>query len=373
MKTDIIRQRRSYALVLRIILGSIILGLASAAYGQQSSGKLIREVVHGRSLANSVTKESPDRNVSIYLPPSYETSSTRLYPVIYLLHGITDTDQTWTRAWSKNSDGYATILDVMDKGIADGRFGEMIIVMPDQNTRAMGSFYVNSSVTGNWEDFTAKELVGHIDSKYRTVAKPESRGITGHSMGGYGALTLAMKNPDVFSVAYGINPAIIGWGADLTIDTPGFVNVLKANTIDDLIRTRDLYALAAVTVSQAFSPNPNKPPFFADFPFAVVEGKVVPSEPGHSKWEANFPVRMVSKYKENLKKLRGLRFDSGFEDEFKFIPANSRAFSAELTKHGIEHIFEEYNGDHRNRMWSRTGRLHTEILPYFWLMLDRTN
>lgn len=355
----------------RVVSALFIFGLlVISAFGQQRTGRLVREVVHGRSLENTVTKESPDRNVSIYLPPSYDSSPAKRYPVVYLLHGITDTDQNWTVAWTKNNDGYATLQDLMNKGVAENRFGEMIVVMPDQNTKGLGSFYVNSSVTGNWEDFTAKELVAYIDGKYRTIAKAGARGIGGHSMGGYGALTLAMKHPDVYSVAYGINPAIMGWSADLTSETPGFINVLKINSFDDLMKTRDLYTIATVTVSQAFSPNPSKPPFYADFPFAMVDGKVVASQPGHSNWEAKFPVNMVKTYKANLLKLRGIRFDSGYEDEFKFIPANSRSFSAELTRNGIDHIFEEYNGDHRNRMWSRKGRLYNEILPYFWLLLD---
>ena len=80
--------------------------------------------------------------------------------------------------------------------------------------------------------------------------------------------------------------------------------------------------------------------------------------------------KMVEKYKTNLSALRGFRFDSGYEDEFTHIPPTTRTMSAKLAKAGIDHIFEEYNGDHRNRMWGRTGRLYTEVLPYFWLLLE---
>ena len=101
--------------------------LQTTAFAQ--TGKIIREVVHGKSLENTVTKENPDRNVSIYLPPSYETSANKRYPVLYLLHGIGDTDETWTRAWTEKNDGYTTIQDVLNKGIAAGRFGEMMMIM----------------------------------------------------------------------------------------------------------------------------------------------------------------------------------------------------------------------------------------------------
>lgn len=335
-------------------------------------GTLLREKVHGVSLEKNVTGESPDRNVAIYLPPSYQTSPEKRFPVVYLLHGITDTENNWVKAWTTENDGYATLQDVMDKGLAEGKFGEMIVVMPDEKTNAFGSFYVNSSVTGNWANFTTKDLVSYIDGKFRTLAKSESRGIGGHSMGGYGAITLGMKHPEVFSVVYGINTAMMGWGGDFMPNSPNFSKILNIKSFEDLMKTRDIYTMATVTLAQAFSPNPNNPPFFADFPFAMVDGKLQPTT-AYAKWEANFPVNMVKPYKANLLKLRGFRFDSGYEDEFKFIPVNSRALSAELTKNGVEHIFEEYNGDHRNRMWSRKGRLYNEILPYFWLLLDSKN
>ena len=333
-------------------------------------GTLLREKIHGVSLEKNVSGESAMRNVAIYLPPSYKFAPEKRYPVVYLLHGIGDTEDEWIKAWTNKNDGYATLQDEMDKGVSEGKFGEMIVVMPDERTNAFGSFYVNSSVTGNWDDFTTKELDAYVDTKFRTLAKPESRGIGGHSMGGYGAITLGMKHPEVFSVVYAMNPAVIGWGGDLTINSPNFANILKIKSVDELMKTNDLYTMATVTLAQAFSPNPNNPPFLVDFPFAMVDGKLQPAAPAYAKWEENFPVNMVKPYKSNLLKLRGFRFDSGYEDEFKFIPINSRALSAELAKNGVEHIFEEYNGDHRNRMWSRTGRLYNEVLPYFWLLLD---
>jgi len=130
-----------------------------------------------------------------------------------------------------------------------------------------------------------------------------------------------------------------------------------------------LFALGVIVVGQAFSPNPERPPLFVDLPFALVDGKVQPAQPAFSRWQENMPVKMVDKYAANLRKLRGLRFDSGYEDEFTHIPPTSRALSAALSERGIDR-FEEYNGDHRNRMWGRTGRLASEVLPYFWLLQD---
>lgn len=349
-----------------VLPASLILAAVSA-FAQ--SGRVVSEVVHGKSLENTSTKENPDRNVAVYLPPGYETSGSKRYPVLYLLHGIGDTEKTWLRAWKPGDSGYDSIPAIMDNGIRNGRFGEFIVVMPDEKTNWFGSFYVNSAVTGNWADFTAKELVAFIDGKYRTIADREHRAVAGHSMGGYGAITLGMKHAEVFGSVYGMNPAIIDWGGDLGIEQPGFITALEASSFDDLIKTRDVFVMGSVTVCQAFSPNPSNPPFFCDMPFALVEGKLEPSEPGFSKWAAHSPIRMVPKYRENLRKLKGLKFDSGYEDEFRFIPINSRLLSSALTNNGIEHTFEEYNGDHRNRLHGRRGRLYNEVLPFIWDMI----
>jgi S-formylglutathione hydrolase FrmB len=362
-------QRRLSALVTRCGVLLLLLVFCGPVVRAQT-GRVVRDTVHGRSLEKTVTGESPDRNVIVYLPPSYDTSPAKRYPVIYLLHGITDTSDVWVKAWTRRTDSWGTIPEVMDSGVAEHAFGEMILVMPDELTKWGGSFYTNSTVTGNWEDFTVKDLVSHIDGKYRTLARASSRGLAGHSMGGYGAIKLGMKHPDVFSVIYALNPAVLGWGRDLSIENPAFTTVLKLKTAEDAMKSRDFYALGVIVIGQAFSPNPERPPFFVDFPFALVDGKLRPAEPGFSKWQKNLPVLMVEEYSANLSKLRGLRFDSGYEDQFTHIPPTARALSAALTARGIDHVFEEYNGDHRNRFWGRNGRIATEVFPYFWRLLD---
>lgn len=347
-----------------ILIVAILLALAVSAAAQ--SGRTVSEVVHGRSLEGTVTKEKPDRNVSVYLPPSYDGSGDRRYPVLYLLHGIGDTEKVWLRSWQPGNTGFDSIPALMDSAIKENRFGDFIVVMPDGRTNWFGSFYVNSAATGNWEDFFSKELVGFIDEKYRTIADAGHRAVAGHSMGGYGAITLGMKHPEVFGTVYGMNPAIIDWGGDLGIEQPGFKTALEAKSFDDLAKTQDVFVLGSVTVCQAFSPNPSNPPFFCDMPFRIADGKLEPSEPGFSKWAEHSPIRTVSRYRSNLKKLEGLKFDSGYEDEFRFIPVNSRELSKALTNNGIEHTFEEYNGDHRNRLWGRRGRILNDVMPFVW-------
>src|SRR6185436_9924386 len=120
-----------------------------------------------------------DRYVSVYLPASYSKYTKRRYPVVYFLHGYTDDD---TRFYGTRQH-WMKLVPILDTVFSESRAKEMIIVTPDAYTRFQGSMYSNSVTTGNWEDFIAKELVGYIDSHYRTIAKKESRGLCGHSMG----------------------------------------------------------------------------------------------------------------------------------------------------------------------------------------------
>lgn len=330
---------------------------ALMCYSQR--GQIVLDSTQSKSLTQTITQENPVRQMAIYLPPTYAVS-TKQYPVLYLLHGIGDTQEEFTGDTIQNNN----IKDLMDAGIVANKFGEMIIVMPNEKTNLFGSFYTNSSVTGNWEDFTAIELVDFIDTKYRTITKSSSRAIAGHSMGGYGAITLAMKHPDIFSVTYGMNPALICFCGEINPNNPAVLKSVKAKNYDDLLATQNSIAIGLITVSQAFSPNPSKPPFYADKPFKMQGTKVVPNPEAYNKWVVNNPVQMAEKYQANLLKLKAIKFDSGNDDEYLFIIENNRLFSKRLTTLKIPHQFEEYNGDHRNRLWGLDGRIYNDVLPF---------
>jgi enterochelin esterase-like enzyme len=148
------------------------------------------------SLADNLVDEPAERMISVYLPPSYGSSGNR-YPVIYFLPGYGDNSMM----------GFHLPSD-MDAALENGEVKEMIVVVADGDSKMGGSFYVNSPVTGNWEDFIAEDVVGYVDSHFRTLPQAESRGIAGHSMGGFGALNIAMHRPDVFSAVYSLSPGL---------------------------------------------------------------------------------------------------------------------------------------------------------------------
>src|SRR5215468_2457830 len=161
----------------------------------QNKGAVDHIKVHGKSLEGNLEGDSPDRDVFVYLPPSYSTdASRRRYPVVYLLHGYGLTGERWM--------SFANLAELSDKDIAAGTMKEMILVNPDAHTIYDGSMYSASPTTGDWERYIAEDLVSYMDSHYRTIPDRMSRGLGGHSMGGYGTVRIGMKRPDVFSSLY---------------------------------------------------------------------------------------------------------------------------------------------------------------------------
>jgi len=187
-----------------------------------------------------------DRNYAIYLPPDYETSS-RSYPVLYLLHGLGDNQTGWIQ--------FGEVKKIADNAIINGEATPMVIVMPDANTGEVGYFNIPSK---NWmyEDFFFNELMPHVESKYRIKSEKRFRAISGLSMGGGGTLTYALHRPDLFSAAAPLSSAtgstdveeslkrIRRYGFEFTRDE--MQSLLKANHPLELIKDIPLNKLNSV-------------------------------------------------------------------------------------------------------------------------------
>src|SRR6185436_11970285 len=148
--------------------------------------------VHGKALEGNLEGDSPDRDVFVYLPASYASNASRRYPVVYFLHGYAAHAETY---WNSLSVAAA----------ADAAAAEMILVLPDAFTIWDGSMFSNSPTTGDWETFIADDLVSYIDGHYRTITNRAARGLSGHSMGGYGTVRIGMKRPDAFGALYAMS------------------------------------------------------------------------------------------------------------------------------------------------------------------------
>lgn len=362
-----------------IIIIFILLSVAfpvRLTFGQQvqsreSSGKLIELKVSAPSLKGNLLGDPIEQKVTVYLPPGYEASATKSFPTLYLLHGFSGDLENWTKGGDQGYQGMV-LQPTIDGLIKSGAVKEMIVVVPNGNNNNLGSFYTNSAVTGNWEDYISRDLVSYIDSHYRTFTRAESRGIAGHSMGGYGAITLGMKHPDVFSAIYALSPCCLALEGDISSDNAAWSKALKVTSRDVYAKRpesfEDFFAVLFISLSSAFSPAPLAPPLFVSFPFKEVEGRLVPNEPTYSQFRSKMPLYQVEQYRESLRNSRGIYIDYGQNDEFSHIRIGSRKFSDELTDRGIPHTFEIYkDGDHSNKI---RERFETQVLPFFSRTLD---
>ena len=336
-------------LLICVLFGNVLLA-------QYPQGKVVVERLYSELLENP-GGENPTRRVTVYLPPGYEKSEER-FPVIYYLHGF-----TWSDSLMIDADHFDKLLD---KAIATGKIKPVIVVLPDQHTIYRGSFYTNSSLTGKWADFTATDLVAFIDQKYRTIASSESRGVAGHSMGGHGAIKMGMLFPDVFANVYALSPAVMGLVKDMGVKGEGYKRVQKIGTREALVTGYgEFMANAVVAAGRAFSPNLDRPPFYADLPFSYEGDSLIINDEVLDLWDKNLPIEMVNDYESNLNKLKALKLDWGRNEDFAHIPLTCRIFSQKLENLGINHYAEEYIGTHGNKLWTDDGRALNDMLPFF--------
>ena len=324
-------------------------------------GKVLNLTIHAVSLENNLLNDSPDLSVGVYLPPGYDIQSPVRYPVVYWLHGFSPKGKNTGKAgWKENR------VNAVNNLIASGLAKPMIIVMPDGTNRFGGSIYTNSLVTGNWEDFIVQELPKFIDEKYKTIPKPESRGIAGHSGGGYGAIKIAMKHPDIFSAVYGTSSCCLALNPNdhnqKIIDETISINSWEA------FEKGSFYSKTILARSTASAPNPDKPPFYGDLPYQLAGDTISISESAKAKWLANIPSWMADQYISNLQQLRAIAFDAGTKEMFN--TTQNKYFSETLTRIKVKHSFEIFDGGHNNKV---NERILTKILPFFSDILINEN
>ncbi len=321
-----------------------------AETGSQPHGGIERIKVHGKSLEGNLEGDSPDRDVSIYLPPSYKTSPNRRYPVVYMLHGYTDSDELWFGTATKH---FINLPSALDRSLAGGA-REIIVVMPNAYTRYAGSMYSNSAVTGDWETYVAKDLVAYIDAHYRTLANAASRGLAGHSMGGYGTIRIGMQYPGVFSSIYALSPCCMIPNMNPAAGS-GPSKAEAIHTQEEFDKA-DFGTKAQIASAAAWAPDPKKPPFFFDLltEDGVTQGLVL------AKFAANAPLAMVDRYIGNLKRLHAIAFDAGDKDTG--IAATIKTLDEILNRYDLPHTFEIYAGTHTSAI---PERIETKTMPFF--------
>ncbi|WP_394665688.1 alpha/beta hydrolase [uncultured Chryseobacterium sp.] len=320
-----------------------------------SGGKIVTTYITAKTLQNSAG-ENPKRRVTVYLPPDYEKSSKR-YPVIYFLHGF-----FWSDSLLVSND---KINHIFDRAIYSKKIKPVIVVMPDESTVFKGSFYANSKSSGNWSDFTSVELVDFIDKNYRTIANKDSRGISGHSMGGNGALRNAILHPEVFSSVYALSPGILDARFFALSEMELYKNADQIKNIQDVSKPENARLNIVFAIARAYNGNKNKAPFFADLPFSFEGEKLRSNSAILDEMNRNSTSELPFSQYENLKKLKAIKLDWGRNDELKHIPPSCLNFSKTLEMLGIKHEAEEYIGTHGSEVSKENGRIENQMLPFF--------
>lgn len=328
--------------------------------------EFVSKTIEAPSLAHNLLGDLASRQISIYLPPSYATSG-REYPVVYYLPGYGDTGMGVQLPYT------------LDSLIANGSINEMILVVADGINTLGGSFYVNSPVTGNWEDFIVQDLVSYIDANYRTISNAASRGISGHSMGGFGALNLAMKHPDVFGVVYSLSPGLFdpqGLRQSLLFSSASMIDTflsiqekeaalpVEAGVVDMKSYNSSVNTKFMLAYGTAFAPDPTGKPPYIDYPYEREGDALTFDQTAWDKWQNGFGgiSEKIQLFKDNFMSLNGIVIDYGTNDENLWIPQGCEYFASQLTAANIPNQLVSFPGGHID---SLPERIREFMLPYF--------
>jgi enterochelin esterase-like enzyme len=311
--------------------------------------------IHGTSLEGNLEGDAVDRDVIVFLPPRYAKEKARHYPVVYALHGYSIGAEQWT--------GEIRVPQTIEGAFAQGA-KEMIVVLPDSKTIYNGSMYSSSMTTGDFENFIAHDVVAYIDAHYRTIPDRNSRGLVGHSMGGYGASRIGMKHSDVFGALYIMSPCCMspmvggGPGPADRMKEMAIANEKKiagAKSPADAAALLPGFGAAQLATAAAWAPNPKNPPLYLDLP--TKDGVPVPEI--QAKMIANSPLAFVDQYIGNLKQYRAIAMDVGDQDGLRIDAGKLHDI---FDSYGIANSFEIYSGTHTSAV---ADRFQNHVMPFF--------
>jgi S-formylglutathione hydrolase FrmB len=333
----------------------------------------LQELEHSSSILKDNPLGDPHvRKLHVWLPPQYNKSRNKRFPVLYDLVGYTGSGLSHT-AWKNFGEN---VQERAARLIHARRMSPAILVFPDCFTALGGNQYINSSAIGNYADYLTREIIPFIDGELRTLASRDARGCFGKSSGGYGAIVHGMKYPKYWG-------AIADHSGDAYFDFvyrsdwPNTLNALaryrkpgrkegsydvrkaaaklKPGLDDGRVRRflesfwatekpsgRDIMCLMNLAMAASYDPDPKAPNGFR-LPFNLETGELIPQR--WQRWLAHDPIHMVQKYKANLKTLRGVFIDCGWRDQYH-IHYGTRLLSRELAKHGVKHVYEEFDDTH---------------------------
>jgi S-formylglutathione hydrolase FrmB len=310
-------------------------------------GRVVLDTFASALLADNPLGDPATRTFPIYLPPGYDDEPARRYPVLFVLAGYSGL----ARAVENVSPWSETLSQRLDRLIEREGCPPVIVVSPDCFTRYGGSQYLDSSATGRYESYLCDEVVDHVDATYRTLAEPAGRGVLGKSSGGFGALHLTMRRPDVFG-------ALASHSGDAAFELcyqPDFPKVIAAlgaqpdplAFVEAFVRkekkpSRDFDVMNILCMAACYSPNPDTPWGF-DLPFDPYTGERL--DDVWARWKTHDPVQMAALHADALRTARLVFIDAGTADDYQ-LHLGARQLVARLTALGVAHEHEEFPDNH---------------------------
>jgi S-formylglutathione hydrolase len=339
-----------------VFWAAVIAVAAQASAGSAPNGMLQTISVPAHSLANNKLGDPTVQPVIVYLPPGYALQRSRHYPVLYLLHGFSL--EPILEAWKQ------VVVQSMNDFLKKNPTKAFIVVIPNGANKVNGSFYLDSEVGGNWEQYIWKDLVDYIDSHYRTIPDRRSRGVAGHSMGGFGALRMLLLHSDIFATGYAISPCCLDLKADMTRENPAWQRVLEMHTVADIqsaATNNEFWPTALAALAIAVSPNADAM-IRADLPYRRMGTQLIEVPETVKRWEQAMPLNLVESHASDLKRSAGIAIDYGYEDDFSHIPLTAQQFGDKLLKLHVPVTIEGYHGDHNNGI---PTRVENRVIPFF--------
>ncbi|HVF65441.1 MAG TPA: alpha/beta hydrolase-fold protein [Casimicrobiaceae bacterium] len=363
---------------------------------RRPQGTLVVLEFASKVLADNPLGDPAVRKLGVWLPPGYDEGQARgrgkRFPVLFDLVGFTGSGfahLNW-RPFDEN------VPERVARLIHEQRMGPAILVFADCFTCLGGNQYINSSAVGRYADYLTDEIIPLVDREFRTHASRDHRGCFGKSSGGYGAIVHGMRYAKHWGAvashsgdAYFDFCYLTDWPRTLNeLDryrkrkrSAGRQNVLRdakaAGAGDDDGRIRrfldamwrksklndaETHALMMVAMAATYDPDPRAPLGFR-IPVNLETGELIDKR--WRAWLEHDPIHIVASSKKALKSLRGLWIDCGWRDQYH-LHYGSRILSRELARHGIGHVYEEFDDNHSSidyRMDASLPYLYKALKP----------
>ena len=314
------------------------------------------------------------RKVAVWLPPQYDGSGGRRFPVLYDLVGFTGSGLSHV-GWKPFSDN---VPERAARLIHEKKMGPAILVFPDCFTALGGNQYVNSSAIGNYADYLTREIIPFVDGEFRTAASREHRGCFGKSSGGYGSIIHGMKYaqywgavgdhsgdayfdfvywadwpntlnelqkhrlPKRIAGRYDARAAANRRGLAAGLDDGRIRRFLEAVWKKDKVSGAEGHCIMNLCMAATYDPDPKAPNGFR-VPFNLESGELIAAR--WKNWLRHDPINLVARHRDNLRSLRGIYIDCGWRDQYH-IHYGSRLLSQRLSAAGVRHVYEEFDDTH---------------------------